>query len=83
MNENEIVLDSSSDESIVAEQAKKLFNICDSDEKGFYGTFHPFQIRPDIDMREVRQDHDTSERNRLDVVVEPLSCTASDKQFEG
>ncbi|KAE9416258.1 hypothetical protein Angca_003567, partial [Angiostrongylus cantonensis] len=35
MNENEIVLDSSSDESIVAEQAKKLFNICDSDEKGF------------------------------------------------
>ncbi|KAJ1372728.1 hypothetical protein KIN20_034963, partial [Parelaphostrongylus tenuis] len=35
MNENEIILDSSSDESIVTEQAKKLFNICDSDEKGF------------------------------------------------
>ncbi|CAJ0603356.1 unnamed protein product [Cylicocyclus nassatus] len=35
MDDQEIVLDSSSDESIVGEQAKKLFDLCDKDEKGY------------------------------------------------
>ncbi|KHJ83690.1 hypothetical protein OESDEN_16609, partial [Oesophagostomum dentatum] len=35
MEDHEIVLDSSSDESIVGEQAKKLFDLCDKDEKGY------------------------------------------------
>ncbi|WKY07775.1 hypothetical protein Q1695_007330 [Nippostrongylus brasiliensis] len=35
MQDHEVILDESSDESIVGEQAKKLFEICDKDEKGF------------------------------------------------
>ncbi|VDM68268.1 unnamed protein product [Strongylus vulgaris] len=35
MEDQEIILDSSSDESIVGEQAKKLFDLCDKDEKGY------------------------------------------------
>ncbi|VDO63385.1 unnamed protein product [Haemonchus placei] len=35
MQDQEIILDSSSEESIVGEQAKKLFEICDKDDKGY------------------------------------------------
>ncbi|RCN39682.1 hypothetical protein ANCCAN_14381 [Ancylostoma caninum] len=35
MEDHEIILDSSSDESIVGEQAKKLFELCDKDDKGY------------------------------------------------
>ncbi|ETN72181.1 hypothetical protein NECAME_18984, partial [Necator americanus] len=35
MEDHEIILDSSSDESIVGEQARKLFELCDKDEKGY------------------------------------------------
>ncbi|KAK6043290.1 hypothetical protein COOONC_19205 [Cooperia oncophora] len=35
MQDREIILDSSSEESIVGEQANKLFEICDKDEKGY------------------------------------------------
>ncbi|KJH46196.1 hypothetical protein DICVIV_07757 [Dictyocaulus viviparus] len=55
MNENEIILDSSSDESIVGEQAKKLFEICDKDERGFIEQNDLIRLAEFASMRDIQE----------------------------